>query len=97
MEKGKYKITKKINIIDGDVVSVFCAGQRIAYEEYFTANDFHIWRLSFKELLERAGYDFEDYSPAFILIEKALGGVIFSFGNYDRAFVYEHGKTQGYA
>lgn len=32
-----------------------------------------------------------------IIVEEALGGVVYEFGNHDRRYIYECGKTYGYA
>lgn len=54
--------------------------------------------LTWKELLEKAIVNRkEKYGSCIIIIEEPLGGKAFQFGNDDRTYIYEHGKTKGYA
>lgn len=53
--------------------------------------------ITWEELITKARFNFIVPKPIYIIIERPMYGTIFQFGNYDNEYIYEHGKTNGYA
>ena len=53
--------------------------------------------ITFRQLLQAAGFDFNLPTPTFIIVEQPMGGIVYQIGNYTDNIIYEHGKTNGYA
>ena len=54
--------------------------------------------MTWKELIDKSRMNFKvKHGSCIIIIESALSGTIYKFGNYDNKYVYEHGETKGYA
>lgn len=88
----KYEINELIPNCDGDCI-VYVFGNNYHLVSYGDNNG-----LTFKYIIERALMDKKaKYGSCFILVQHARCGEIYQFGNYDRTYVYEHGKTLGYA
>ena len=53
---------------------------------------------TFRKVIDKAVMDRKaKYGSCYIIVEHALKGEIYQFGNQDRKVVYEHGTTKGYA
>ena len=54
--------------------------------------------LTWQQIIDKARMNFkEKHGTCLIIIEEPLEGKVYSYGNYDLKYVYEHGNTKGYA
>lgn len=60
--------------------------------------DERIRPITFKKLFKMAHVDYKrKYCQVHIIAESPLAGAVYHFGNYDNKFIYEYGRTEGYA
>lgn len=87
----KYKLDELLPITDNSILYV--VGKN--YHFYVCLPDYGTtWRdVLDKAIMNRKAARWS----CLIIIENALNGKVYQFGNYDRKYVYEHGKTNGYA
>ena len=87
-----YKLDDLIpNCNDDCIVYVF--GSNYHFVSYGDNKD-----ITFREIINKALMDKKaKYGSCYIIVEHALNGEIYQFGNYDRTLVYEHGNSKGYA
>lgn len=88
---NKFELTSLIPCDDNDIVYV--VGKNAYYYIISPTND-----MTWKELIEKCVINRKERRGAIlIIVEHPLSGEIYQFGNCDRDFVYEHGKSNGYA
>ena len=87
----EYKLDDKLPVSDISHI-------RVIGDNYYLIGTGYYEETTWAELLERALMDKKaKYGSCIIIIEEPLSGKVFSFGNHDRKFIYEHGTTRGYA
>ena len=93
---AKIGLDEKFWVNDMQIISVFSSWGGICCSFVGRNNK----RYTFREILTKAKYDFENPTPTFIIIESPLGGTIYQIGNAggdEDNYVWEHGNTKGYA
>lgn len=88
----KYKLTELAPITDNSIVKVIGDNYHLVMTGVGTTE------ITWNELMNKARMNFKNrYGTCLIIIEEPLGGTVYSFGNYDKKYVYEQGNTKGYA
>ena len=86
-----YKLKDLVPITDNSVVKII--GSNYHLVEYGKPT-----KITWRKLLDKARMNFkEKHGTCLIIIEEPLKGKVYSYGNYDLKYVYEHGNTKGYA
>ncbi len=97
-DKEKYKLDDEIDLYDGYSVNVLSAEQKVAFHKYLVLRDMaQPLKTTWRDLLKEAKVNLKEMGSVFIIVERALKGVVYEFGNYDLKNVYKHGETKGYA
>lgn len=88
---SKYELKDRVPCDDQDIISVI--GDN--YHLYLIGPDEMTW----KDLIEKSvmNYRVRHFGTCRIIIEGPLGSKVYVFGNYDRKYVYENGRVDGYA
>lgn len=86
-----YKLKDLVPITDNSVVKII--GSNYHLVEYGKPT-----KITWRKLLDKARMNFkEKHGTCLIIIEEPMTGRVYSYGNYDLKYVYEHGNTKGYA
>jgi len=87
----KHELFEKVETLADSIIYV------VGKNYYLTLYGIDI-DLTWKELLDKAIINRKaKYGSCLIIVENPLSGQVYQFGNYDRNYVYTHGKSEGYA
>lgn len=86
-----YQLTDLVPCTDQDIIYIVGSNN---YLYVISPSENTTW----KELIEKSTMNYKvKHGSCIIIIESPSTGNAYQFGNYDRKYVYEHGKTKGYA
>lgn len=87
----KYRLTELAPITDNSVL-------KVVGSNYHLVINGTCGELTWQQIIDKARMNFKNkYGTCLIIIEEPTNGRVYSYGNYDLKYVYEHGNTKGYA